>query len=302
MRLLIGLVLVAGCGAPGGPAESNTSQRPGATDPFSALRYRGAEMEKNQQGEIVGVRMKYAQVSDEDLRPLEDLRRLRSLEIASCPRITTNALVPLRTVSSLRSLTFTFCPRITDNELAQLRHLDRLTNLSLDGCTGITDAGLDHLEDLAQLETLSLRDTWITYDRMLSFQKTLPKCRVRHTWTSADRTEGSTRREHTAEHYRELGMSRARQGRPGDALSALDTVVSLLPLDARAYNDRGYAHQLGKNLDKAIDDYTAAILVYPDFGLAYFNRGVAYRERGETEKADDDLAAAEALGYDESPR
>ena len=302
MRLLIGLVLLSGCGAPTGTTATDPSQHfdsPGSTPPPALAN---AELETNPQGAIIQVRLEYRQVIDSDLRALTDLSHLQSLTIASCPRITINALVPLRTAPHLQRVAFTFCPRINDKDLRQLRYLDQLTHLSLDGCTGITNAGLVHLESLPRLETLSLRDTWVTYDRLVDFQAKQPKCRVRHTWTAQDRTEGSPRREHTALYYRGLGMGHARQGMADEALAALHTVVRLLPWDAQAYNDRGYAHKLGNHLDEAIENYTAAIHLHPNFALAYFNRGIAYRDRGETAKAEIDFAAAESLGYDENTR
>jgi len=204
----------------------------------------------------------------------------------------------LKDPTTLNTLSLNFCPRIRDDRLRLLKNLEHLTNLSLDGCAGITDVGLLHLESLSQLKTLSLRDTWVTFDKMVRFQQKRPRCQIRHTWTAEEKVEGSRRRQQTAEFYRQLGTSSAQRGRPSAAFSALDTVVRLLPFDARAYNDRGYACKLQDKIDLAIKDYTAAIRIHPNFALAYFNRAVAYREQGNTKKAESDFTKAKLLGYD----
>ena len=298
MRFPIGLVLLAGCGGPTGTSRSNNSDS--SSLPVAVLRKLGAAIDRNQRGEVVRVRLEYRQLTDDDLRILAAFPRLESLKIASCPRIRVNTLTALKDLPALRTLTLSFCPRITDDSLTQLQNLSHLVNLSLDGCFGITDAGLLHLEGLPQLKTLSLRDTWITFDRLVDFQNKRPRCQIRHTWTSEEQVEGSLRREHTAEFYRQLGMSSARRGLASEAFTALNTVVRLLPFDARAYNDRGYACKLQDKLGLAIEDYTVAIRIHPKFALAYFNRAVAYRDQGATKKADNDFTKAKLLGYDES--
>ena len=296
MRFSLGLVLFVGCDTPSAISVSRDSEA--ATTPDGSLRQLGAASDRNQLGDVVRIRLEYCQVTDHALRKLLAFPQLESLKITSCPRIGGKGLVPLKDLPTLQTLSLTFCPRIRDDSLRLLQNLEHLTNLSLDGCAGITDAGLLHLESLSQLRTLSLRDTWVTYDRMVDFQKKRPRCQIRHTWTAEEQVEGSHRRKQTAEFYRQLGTSSAQRGRPSAAFSALDTVVRLLPFDARAYNDRGYARKLQDKIDLAIKDYTAAIRIHPNFALAYFNRAVAYRDQGNTKKAERDFTKAKLLGYD----
>jgi tetratricopeptide (TPR) repeat protein len=47
--------------------------------------------------------------------------------------------------------------------------------------------------------------------------------------------------------------------------------------------------------DKAIDEYTEAIRLKPDYADAYYNRGNAYVGQGKLDKAIADFAKAEEL-------
>ena len=49
---------------------------------------------------------------------------------------------------------------------------------------------------------------------------------------------------------------------------------------AVAHVNRGVAHNLKNNTDRAIMDFSKAIEVKPDYSLAYYNRGVAFAESG----------------------
>ena len=296
VRFSLGLVLFVGCGMPTETTASRDSIL--TSEPDKLLQQLGASSDRNQSGKVIRIRLEYLQVTDNALRKLLAFPQLESLKITSCPRISGRGLVALKDLTTLKTLSLNFCPHVRDDSLQILQSLEQLANLSLDGCTGITDAGLPQLETLPQLKTLSLRDTWITFDKMLRFQQKRPRCQIRHTWTAEEKVEGSRRRQQTAEFYRQLGMSSARLGRPSAAFSALDTVVRLLPFDARAYNDRGYACKLQDRIDLAIKDYTAAIRIHPNFALAYFNRGVAYQDQGDKKKAENDFTKAELLGYD----
>ena len=223
MRFSLGLVLFVGCGMP----TETTASRNGTltSQPDKLLQQLGASSDRNQSGKVVRIRLEYLQVTDSMLRKLLAFPQLESLKITSCPRISGKGLVALKDLPALQTVSLTFCPRIRDDSLRLLQNLEHLTNLSHDGCAGITDVGLLHLESLAQLKTLSLRDTWVTYDSMVEFQRKRPRCQIRHTWTAEEQVEGSRRRKQTAEFYRQLGTSSAQRGRPSAAFSALDTVV-----------------------------------------------------------------------------
>ena len=67
---------------------------------------------------------------------------------------------------------------------------------------------------------------------------------------------------------------------------------------AETYYSRGVAHSKNGELDKAIENYTKAIELKPDYAEAYYNRGGTFLRLGEREKAKSDLAIARNLGSD----
>ena len=67
---------------------------------------------------------------------------------------------------------------------------------------------------------------------------------------------------------------------------------------AETYYNRGLAHNKNGELDKAIENYTKAIELKPDYADAYYNRGGTWLRIGEREKAKSDLATARNMGVD----
>ena len=67
---------------------------------------------------------------------------------------------------------------------------------------------------------------------------------------------------------------------------------------ADTYYQRGLVHAQNGELDKAIEDYTKAIALKPNYADAYYNRGGAFLRLGEQEKAESDLTIARNMGSD----
>ena len=67
---------------------------------------------------------------------------------------------------------------------------------------------------------------------------------------------------------------------------------------AQTYYNRGLDHAKNGALKLAIEDYTKAIELNPNYADAYYNRGGAWLRLGEPEKAKLDLATARDLGSD----
>ncbi len=65
---------------------------------------------------------------------------------------------------------------------------------------------------------------------------------------------------------------------------------------AEVYYNRGVAHSKKGELELAIENYTQAIALKPDYADAYYNRGGAWLRLGDCEKAKSDLATAGNLG------
>jgi tetratricopeptide (TPR) repeat protein len=78
----------------------------------------------------------------------------------------------------------------------------------------------------------------------------------------------------------------------GDFAEAL----KLAPKNQYIYYDRGNLYAAEKNYDRAIDDYTRALQIDPDFAEAYFNRGLTRIYAGKKELGLQDLSKAGELG------
>ena len=67
---------------------------------------------------------------------------------------------------------------------------------------------------------------------------------------------------------------------------------------ATKYYNRGLAHSKRGELELAIEDYSKAIELKPNYADAYYNRGGAWLRLGERDKAKVDLETARNLGND----
>ena len=84
-----------------------------------------------------------------------------------------------------------------------------------------------------------------------------------------------------------LGVMSFRQTRIWrDDLVFWNYVLDQNPRHYMAYNNRGvFFQERMKALDKALQDYTAAIDLYPEYVEAYYNRGLLHELRGDLEAA-----------------
>ena len=74
-------------------------------------------------------------------------------------------------------------------------------------------------------------------------------------------------------------------------------VAAKLNLDlALAHNNRGSVYHEAGDIEKAIDDYSEAVLINPNLGEAFFNRGMAFALMDKIAEAKQDFLHAENLG------
>lgn len=99
-------------------------------------------------------------ITDDDLRYVQQLPRLRSLEIFNNPQFTGRGLEHLRNNPSLESLTLEYTG-ITDAGLEHLRNVTPLPSLQLYG-DEFTGEGFAHFARLTQLKRLDVRGENIT--------------------------------------------------------------------------------------------------------------------------------------------
>ncbi len=120
----------------------------------------------------------------------------------------------------------------------------------------------------------------------------------------------------SAEEYRERGESLAEEGKYPEAIDHLSAALEMEPQDAELYFLRGRAHydyatqlsldltgqppeavpflpdEVAEQLEVAVDDYTSAIELNPQYAKAYNNRGNARATLGELEGALEDYDQA----------
>ena len=79
------------------------------------------------------------------------------------------------------------------------------------------------------------------------------------------------------------------------AIEAYTSAIVLDPNYARAYNNRGIAYVYKGRYDRAIEDYSKAIVLDPNLAQAYNNRGIAYGMKGQYDRAIEDFNKTIAL-------
>ena len=84
----------------------------------------------------------------------------------------------------------------------------------------------------------------------------------------------------------------------GKAIEHYTEAIDLNPEYTKAYNNRGVAYKDIGEFDKALQDYIKAIDLNPELALPYNNRGVAYKDIGEFDKALQDFSKAIDLNPD----
>ncbi|HEX9648482.1 MAG TPA: tetratricopeptide repeat protein [Alphaproteobacteria bacterium] len=100
----------------------------------------------------------------------------------------------------------------------------------------------------------------------------------------------------------ELGWDRERDDRYDSAIDAFTRALALRPDYAEAYFGRAWANERLDRLDQAIADYGQAVRLKPDFATAYNSRGIALLYRGRHAEAGNDFATAFDLGDGELKR
>jgi tetratricopeptide (TPR) repeat protein len=87
------------------------------------------------------------------------------------------------------------------------------------------------------------------------------------------------------EDYNLLGTLCGMEGRTFEAIAALTTSLRLDSTQSMAWFNRGLAYLNGNDPDRAIGDFTKAIVHAPELAKAYNNRGVAWAMEGRHDRA-----------------
>ena len=91
------------------------------------------------------------------------------------------------------------------------------------------------------------------------------------------------------------------KGKWDDAIDEYTKAIEINPNFTMALNYRGIAYLNKGQHDKAISDCNTAIKLNPRLAMAYNNRGVSYFFKREYAKAWDDVHEAEGLGWQVHP-
>lgn len=97
------------------------------------------------------------------------------------------------------------------------------------------------------------------------------------------------------------GLSQSLAKNYDKAIETFTAAINLAPDYARAYDFRGDAYMSKGEPDRAIEDYSKAISLnpdYPDYADVYHNRGIAYLKKKKFEKAIEDFNKAISLKPD----
>jgi tetratricopeptide (TPR) repeat protein len=78
-------------------------------------------------------------------------------------------------------------------------------------------------------------------------------------------------------------------------IKSCSAMIERNPKDVLAYHNRGEAYELKGEVDRAISDYTKAIVSDPNYAPAYNGRGRAYVSKGDYVRAVDDVTRAGEL-------
>ena len=132
MKRLLGLLLVMGMVGCGGGGE----------DPHPLGKF-GAKIDRNEQGEIIRVRLTASHITDAGLMHLKGLTNLTALYLGYT-QITDAGLIHLQELPKLESLDLRMT-KVTDAGLVHIKGLTNLEKLNLT-FTKVTDAGLVHLD------------------------------------------------------------------------------------------------------------------------------------------------------------
>jgi tetratricopeptide (TPR) repeat protein len=92
--------------------------------------------------------------------------------------------------------------------------------------------------------------------------------------------------------YVQIGNSSYAKGKYDQAIEAYTKAIDIDPDFAKAYDNRGAAYAQEGNLSSAISDFTMAIANNPNDAEAYNNRGRAYAKLGDYVPAVSDFTKA----------
>lgn len=101
-------------------------------------------------------------ITDEGLKHLKGLGKLRILSIALCPKLTGASFADLAGFDQVVMLNISHNEIISDDNLTHLQELESLQILTASSMRGATDEGLKHLSKSSDLRSLRFKSELVT--------------------------------------------------------------------------------------------------------------------------------------------
>ena len=120
----------------------------------------GGHVTRDAQGQVTGVSLRGAWVADADLRRLNELPDLTTLDL-SLTHITDQGLSEIKNLPNITDLSLYYAEYVTDEGIASIGGWKKLKHLNLHG-TKASDTALEHIAGIAGLETLNVGSTMMT--------------------------------------------------------------------------------------------------------------------------------------------
>jgi Leucine-rich repeat (LRR) protein len=120
----------------------------------------GGAVKRDASGEVTGVDLRAAWVTDTDLRKLTQFPKLTHLDL-SLTRITDQGMQEIKGLPGIVDLNLRFAEYVTDEGLAAVKEWKNLKRLNVHG-TKISDTTLDHVSGIPTLEALDVGSSLVT--------------------------------------------------------------------------------------------------------------------------------------------
>jgi tetratricopeptide (TPR) repeat protein len=136
--------------------------------------------------------------------------------------------------------------------------------------------------------SLAFSDRGTAYERVGQYDRAI-----------ADHTEAIRLDPNEGDNFNGRCWTLAVSGRDLDqAIKDCNEGLRLSPKDSGIYDSRWLVHLRLKQFDRAIDDYTSALSLNPEFASALYGRGYAKKQKGDVSGSAADVRAAKAIQND----
>jgi len=131
--------------------------KPGTTQWIEDL---GGTATRSRLGSVTGVSLRGTWINDADLRRLNELPDLKTLDL-SLTHITDQGMQEIKDLRGITDLSLYFAEYVTDESVAAIKGWKGLKRLNLHG-TKVSDTGLEHIAGISTLESLDVGSTLMT--------------------------------------------------------------------------------------------------------------------------------------------